>query len=494
MRRVAFGVGLFALAAMSTAQNPHYRHVLRLDLENDFTSSSPLGDSAGAVAFDGSTLFVAGYRSASGAGPVGILKVATPFGVPQKSILYSIPQQAGDGADCRLEYKAGSLYYASGLGAVSTTLSGIRRILPDGSVDMSFGGDGVLNPNDVGLGFNQRLDAMTLDPYQLQFEMVALNQGRSDVFRFDTPTGSNLGWMAFTTAPTDTSWREIAMDKPGNAWFRVNNDLQFALRVSATNFSPMYTIIDLPHADLPQSCVEVIPGTNLYIQEIAYNDRTSGSNSVMLATVGGASLGTLTGTEPILGSSPAGFTSDKLNIHYANGGAANFLFVTDCGSRPGVSVYEAFPDKQVGIDLDLDLVGTAEGTYFKIEFRNPSIPSQIQKFVNVPIDGAGRLRYVPNFTGTYLVTVVGGGYLRKTVGTMTVNVDGSYFPHITPVNGDTNVDGSVDLGDFDIVGNAFGSVPGNSNWDARADLDRSDAVDLGDIDIIAENFGQQGDF
>lgn len=493
MRRLAFGAGLVALSAMAVAQNPHYRHVLRLNLESDFVSNGLLGDAAGAVAFDGSNLYVAGYRNAAGPGPVGILKVATPFGVPQKSVLYSNPQQAGDGADCRLEYKAGSLYYASGLGTVSTSLSGIRRLLPDGSVDMSFAGDGVLNPNEVGLGFNQRLDAMTLDPYQLQFKMVALNQGRADVFRFDTPSGNNLGWMQFTTLPTATGWREIAMDKPGNAWFRENNDVRFSLRVSATNFSPIYTIIDLPNADLPQSCLEVIPGTNLYIQEIAYNDRTSGSNSVMLTTVDGVSRGTLTGTEQIDGSAQAGFSSDKLNVHYANGGAANFLFVTDCGAHPGVSIYEAYPDKQIAVNMDLGLAGSAEGTFFKLEFRNPSNPSQIQHFVNVQVDSTGRLRYVPNFTGTYLLTVVGGSFLRKSVGPMSVNVDGSYFNHVAMVNGDTNSDGVVNLEDFDIVGHAFGSEAGGSSWDNRADLDRSGSVDLGDIDIIAENFGDEGD-
>lgn len=56
--------------------------------------------------------------------------------------------------------------------------------------------------------------------------------------------------------------------------------------------------------------------------------------------------------------------------------------------------------------------------------------------------------------------------------------------------GDINNDLRCNILDSIIVGRAFNSRPGSSNWDPRADLDINNVVNLLDAMIITNNFGK----
>jgi hypothetical protein len=51
----------------------------------------------------------------------------------------------------------------------------------------------------------------------------------------------------------------------------------------------------------------------------------------------------------------------------------------------------------------------------------------------------------------------------------------------------------VKLFDFGQLVAAFGSLPGDSNWNANADLDGDEEVTLFDFGILVRNFGVIGD-
>jgi hypothetical protein len=51
----------------------------------------------------------------------------------------------------------------------------------------------------------------------------------------------------------------------------------------------------------------------------------------------------------------------------------------------------------------------------------------------------------------------------------------------------------VKLFDFRQLVAAFGSMPGDSNWNANADLDGDEEVTLFDFGILVRNFGVIGD-
>jgi len=60
-------------------------------------------------------------------------------------------------------------------------------------------------------------------------------------------------------------------------------------------------------------------------------------------------------------------------------------------------------------------------------------------------------------------------------------------PYIMP---DLNKDGIVDIHDIAMVGSAYGSTPGDSNWNQTCDVDYSGSVDIADLAVVARNYGK----
>jgi len=65
--------------------------------------------------------------------------------------------------------------------------------------------------------------------------------------------------------------------------------------------------------------------------------------------------------------------------------------------------------------------------------------------------------------------------------------------NVSLVNGDIDGDNEVTLMDFGAVVAAFGSVPGDSNWNPEADLDGDAEVTLLDFGVLVKNFGETGE-
>jgi len=63
----------------------------------------------------------------------------------------------------------------------------------------------------------------------------------------------------------------------------------------------------------------------------------------------------------------------------------------------------------------------------------------------------------------------------------------------TLLEGDCDNNDMVNIGDFGILADAFGSLPASGNWDERADLDSSGAVNISDFGLLADNFGLLGE-
>jgi len=60
------------------------------------------------------------------------------------------------------------------------------------------------------------------------------------------------------------------------------------------------------------------------------------------------------------------------------------------------------------------------------------------------------------------------------------------------IPGDINQDGTVDIFDCVIIALAFGSKPGDSNWNPVADINNDGLVDIFDIVFVAVHFGETG--
>ena len=66
------------------------------------------------------------------------------------------------------------------------------------------------------------------------------------------------------------------------------------------------------------------------------------------------------------------------------------------------------------------------------------------------------------------------------------------YPLINPfeLEGDINHDGIVNILDLFLVARAFGSEPGDSNWDSDADLNYDNIVDINDLTTVTMNYGR----
>jgi hypothetical protein len=113
---------------------------------------------------------------------------------------------------------------------------------------------------------------------------------------------------------------------------------------------------------------------------------------------------------------------------------------------------------------------------------------------NVTTDAYGNFTIGDIVVGTYDVGV-------KNYTTLSKMVYGKAFTagNITPadfgtlIEGDTDNDDKVKLGDFNRVLNNFGAKPGDAAWDPNYDFDRNGKVDLVDFNLVLNNFGGKGD-
>jgi len=115
--------------------------------------------------------------------------------------------------------------------------------------------------------------------------------------------------------------------------------------------------------------------------------------------------------------------------------------------------------------------------------------TEVQQILVDP-DGGFVVPGVP--VGAFALSVKPLSYLRRTVDVDTRG--GSVLGlQLELVNGDIDGDNEVTLFDFGRLVAAFGSAPGDANWDENADLDGDEEITLFDFGILVRNFGEVGD-
>ncbi len=111
----------------------------------------------------------------------------------------------------------------------------------------------------------------------------------------------------------------------------------------------------------------------------------------------------------------------------------------------------------------------------------------------ISLDAQGGFTLYQVAPGTYEVAFKASHWLRRvrTVEVIGSNVQGV---NVSLPNGDVDGDNEVTLFDFSRLVAAFGSMPGDSNWNPDADLDGDEEVTLYDFGIIVRHFGEAGDW
>ncbi|MCS6831539.1 MAG: carboxypeptidase-like regulatory domain-containing protein, partial [Armatimonadota bacterium] len=95
--------------------------------------------------------------------------------------------------------------------------------------------------------------------------------------------------------------------------------------------------------------------------------------------------------------------------------------------------------------------------------------------------------------GTYDIAFKASHWLRAVVPGVVVSGADVSGVDVSLINGDIDGDNEVTLFDFGALVAAFGSVPGDDNWNPEADLDGDEDITLFDFGILVRNFGATGD-
>jgi hypothetical protein len=206
------------------------------------------------------------------------------------------------------------------------------------------------------------------------------------------------------------------------------------------------------------------------------------------------------GTTPVTNNSHTfGATTDTLFIYptqQSDAGVYKCVVSNNCGTATSNDATLSFNGPTITGHVDLQQWNASpNGKVVTIRCFNPGSYIQLAS-VNATLDANGNFSAVlPNTigAGTYDFDCKTTHWLRKRRANQAITGSGASGVNFSLKNGDVLNDNVVDLGDFDDFAAAFGSEPGNGNWNAEADLNGDAVVDLGDFDILSMFYGQEGD-
>ncbi|GIV17482.1 MAG: hypothetical protein KatS3mg022_2917 [Armatimonadota bacterium] len=153
-----------------------------------------------------------------------------------------------------------------------------------------------------------------------------------------------------------------------------------------------------------------------------------------------------------------------------------------------------------GIPIPAEVSGTVNlGDYggdvttvpVTVEIRNPGETTPVETHV-VNLNSSGQYAFITGLKGTFDVAAKASHWLRSVKGGVTIAPPSTAI-NFDLINGDIDGDNEVTLFDFGALVAAFGSVPGDSNWNPDADLDGDEEVTLFDFGVLVRNFGAIGD-
>jgi len=117
----------------------------------------------------------------------------------------------------------------------------------------------------------------------------------------------------------------------------------------------------------------------------------------------------------------------------------------------------------------------------------------VVRTATVNLDASGNYSIPAVLPGTYDLAFKASHWLRVVVPGVTVEDAEVTGVDVSLTNGDVDGDNEVTLFDFGELVAAFGSMPGDGNWNPNADLDGDEEVSLFDFGVLVKNFGLVGE-
>ncbi len=184
-----------------------------------------------------------------------------------------------------------------------------------------------------------------------------------------------------------------------------------------------------------------------------------------------------------------GLTMNAGATYYVTVVARNMSGLDTWGVSNGIYIGKAITGR---VRLE-DYEGDYTSPLVNFQIRNVGSSIVLQSH-NVQLDSAGN--YV------LLTTIASGNYdlyckpthwLRRKRGNIVIGSSGATGQSFSVINGDCDGDNEVAIGDYALLSSAFGSSPGDGNWNVNADLNGDLTVDIGDYAILSARFSQTGE-
>lgn len=325
LRWIAVFVFAACLLVPPVHAQPLFKHLKAFNVSPLFDgSANGAGDAVIDVTFDGANAYLAGFRSQSGLGTVGVVRLSDVLSLPSGTVNSATPgvsriiavSAAGSARDTRLLYHGGYLYLGTGLGQGTSPDSAIRKFTLDGTLVTNWAGDGILSLTEAGFS---RYDTMEIDPgYGGEGPSLAVTSlsttATQPIKRFSLETGELLG---SSNAVGPTYLRDIAFAPNGDVYFhRASNDANDGIfkaeRTGVDSYSALCTIVSVDEGSLQEATVTYIPASQLFPtlgDMLAFNRRpatiTAETNKLFLTTLDGTDVLQIDG---------AGLTEDGVDL------------------------------------------------------------------------------------------------------------------------------------------------------------------------------------
>ena len=379
---------------------------------------------------------------------------------------------------------------------------------------------------------NQAITSISVSPTNSSDILIGLSgagQGKPHLYRCANTQAATLVFTSVSgsgaTALPDVSLNAIARDltNPATTWWVGMDVGVFQTTNSGATWSNAGAALGLPNVIVDD--LVAVPGTG-YLNAGTYGrgmwrlllpTQTAGLASFTLSTTTTRRGNSVTGTVTLSDPAPAGGAVVSLNSSNtaiatvpasvtisAGATSATFTVSTSASTTaPGSSTIGAsYGGVQLTQVLNVavptisgtvtfsDYVGTPPSAV-TLNFRLPGATSVFMTMsVSVAANGSFTAQNVP--AEAYSVYIQTGTWLRRTLSLNLTTTDVTNADYVL-INGDVDGNNRIDISDLRLLTAARGAVPGDSNWNPRADLNGDGSVDDADFAIFYKNYGKIGD-
>ena len=238
--------------------------------------------------------------------------------------------------------------------------------------------------------------------------------------------------------------------------------------------------------------------SNVKIGSRSVNVALSETAGAVVHTITNVSGGTLAVTDAV--RFPSAWTNPLVTINglpasYTFDATANRAVITVnlASASSSQTVIQVVPGVTVSGTITLDSVVAKAVAAQPVTFQfRPTTGASFTRTLNLNSDGTYTLTGIS--PGMYQVAIKGSKWLQVTQALDATNGNVSGFSATLP-GGDANNDNRVDVLDFGVLVNAYGSAASdpNSGYDLTADFNGDGLVDVLDFGILVNNYGTMGD-